>query len=152
MDMGKYVRVFGFGVMLATSGSFAGTLDGASEVKSSILKSDACNGSCVALLKTDSQVFLEIHDPKTGGLFRLVPLDVDVNVSIGDFTPASDGNAEAKVGGILDAPPGGTGVVEESGPFSDNHGDGIVYVHYAFSSGVIVNAQVTKVYVHERSA
>ncbi|HEY0179896.1 MAG TPA: hypothetical protein VGC30_09735 [Dokdonella sp.] len=152
MTAKKNAFALGLGVAFATSASFASALDGESIIQGSILKSSACGGSCVALLKTDSQIFLEVHNPQTGELFQIIPLDLDKNASIGDFASTNDSKAPAKFGGTPGAPAGGTGVVQDSSPFADNQGDGILYVFYTYNAYVLVNVQVVKIYVHQNPA
>ncbi|KAB2901871.1 MAG: hypothetical protein F9K31_00355 [Dokdonella sp.] len=129
----------------------------------SALQSPACNGSCIDLLRTQSQLFLQVRDPETGRIFKLVPLDLGAEATVGPLTTQSlsqrpdtakrgvaEGDASAK--SISNPPLGGTGTVHETAPFSDDKGNGEIMITYVFVDSRLQDVVIQKVYFRLRPA
>ncbi len=129
----------------------------------SALQSAACNGSCIDLLRTQSQLFLQVRDPETGRVFKLVPLDLGAGATVGPLTAQSPsqgsdtakrsvakGDASAK--SVPIPPMGGAGTVRETAPFSDDKGHGEIMVTYVFVDHRLKDVVIQKVYFRSRPA
>ncbi|GEM_PF-6244861 len=126
---------------------------------SSVIRSDACGGSCISLLRDGSQIFLNVRDPETGDLFKLVPLDLTANAKVGapkNASPqahdaqmeqaGSTANDGAQISSIPNPPNGGTGTVVESSPFEDRGGWGEIQITYVFVNYRLNNVLVQRIY------
>ncbi|MCC6595649.1 MAG: hypothetical protein IT477_03995 [Rhodanobacteraceae bacterium] len=129
----------------------------------SALQSAACNGSCIELLRTQSQLFLQVRDPETGRIFKLVPLDLGAEATVGPLTtqPLSQGsdtakrsvaNGDASVKSVPNPPMGGTGTVRETAPFSDDKGNGEIEITCVFVDHRLQDVVIQKVYFRLRPA
>lgn len=107
------------------------------------------------MVRSRSQLLLQVRDPASGELFRMLPLDADANATIGApskptvFALQCDAErAGASTESIPNAPPGGSGVVRETSPFSDHTGSGELEIVYTFVGGMLSNVEAIKTYIH----
>lgn len=123
----------------------------------SAIQSPACGGSCVALTRTQSQLYLEVRDPDTGRLFKLVDLGLDADAVVGAFNEATVASEHApdlqaaqandqSTQSIPNPPPSGTGTVRETAPFMDDQGSGEMQITYVFVNYKLRDIVIQKIY------
>lgn len=122
----------------------------------SAIHAEACPGSCVDILQTESGLLLKVRSPDTGQLFRVVPLDLPWNASIGPLTLQHDsmdgpeGRGDSSVQADPVALHGGTGTVVETAPFTEPGGSGDLQVTYHFVDSVMRDV-VARTFYHTGS-